>query len=41
MILHEEIETEKGAGNFTFDERRQKLYAFLPETDRASVHNEA
>ena len=40
LILHEEIETEKAHSLLPLDHLLQKLYDFLPETDRASVHHE-
>lgn len=36
----EEIVTEQGAHTLTFDERRQRLYVFLPKTGQASVYEE-
>ncbi len=36
----EEIVTEQGAHTLTFDERRQRLYVFLPKTGQAAVYEE-
>jgi len=40
MTLVEEIRTEDGAHTLTFDEDRQRLYVFLPRSNRASVYDE-
>jgi len=36
----EEIVTEQGAHTLTFDERRQRLYVFLPKTGQAAIYEE-
>jgi DNA-binding beta-propeller fold protein YncE len=40
LRVTEKVITEEGAHTFTFDRKRQKLYAFLPKSCRASVYNE-
>lgn len=40
LIVAEKIITEEGAHTFTFDRKRQKLYAFLPKSCQASVYKE-
>jgi DNA-binding beta-propeller fold protein YncE len=40
MIVNEKINTEEGAHTFTFDRKRQRLYAFLPKSCRAAVYRE-
>ena len=38
MRLIETVPTEKGAHTIAFDAERNKIYAFLPETHRASIY---
>jgi DNA-binding beta-propeller fold protein YncE len=40
MTLVEEIHTEEDAHTFVFDNTRQLLYSFLPDSCRAAVYNE-
>lgn len=40
LVVNERIVTEEGAHTFTFDQKRQKLYAFLPKSCRAAVYKE-
>jgi len=40
MVVDERIKTEEGARTFTFDRIRQRLYAFLPKSCRASIYKE-
>jgi hypothetical protein len=40
MVVDERVKTEEGAHTFTFDKKRQKLYAFLPKSCRAAVYKE-
>lgn len=40
MIVIEEVDTEKGAHTLTFDNHRQLLYAFLPNSCRVVVYEE-
>jgi DNA-binding beta-propeller fold protein YncE len=40
MIVDERVKTEEGAHTFTFDRIRQRLYAFLPKSCRASIYKE-
>jgi len=40
MEVVEEISTEEGAHTLTFDQTRQKLYVFLPQSCRAAVYSE-
>jgi hypothetical protein len=37
MLRIETVKTEKGAHTIAFDATRNKVYAFLPQTHRASV----
>ena len=39
-IVDEKVNTEEGVHTFTFDKKRQKLYAFLPKSCRAAVYKE-
>lgn len=41
LVVDERIVTEEGTHTFTFDQKRQKLYAFLPRSCRAAVYKEA
>jgi DNA-binding beta-propeller fold protein YncE len=36
----ETVETERGAHTIAFEEGRNRVYAFLPETHRASVYED-
>ncbi len=40
LIVDERVSTEEGAHTFTFDEKRQRLYAFLPKKCRIAVYKE-
>jgi DNA-binding beta-propeller fold protein YncE len=40
LIVDERVKTEEGAHTFTFDRIRQRLYAFLPKSCRASIYKE-
>jgi hypothetical protein len=40
LVVDERVSTEEGAHTFTFDEKRQRLYAFLPKSCRASIYRE-
>lgn len=40
MVVDERVMTEEGAHTFTFDRIRQRLYAFLPKSCRASIYKE-
>ena len=40
LVVNERVMTEEGAHTLTFDEKRQKLYAFLPKSCRAAVYGE-
>jgi len=40
MMIVERVSTEEGAHTFTFDRKRQSLYAFLPQSCRASIYQE-
>jgi len=40
MEIVEEISTEEGAHTLTFDQARQKLYVFLPQSCRTAVYSE-
>ena len=39
-VVDEKINTEEGAHTLAFDEKRQRLYAFLPRTCRAAIYKE-
>ncbi|HEX2909924.1 MAG TPA: YncE family protein [Chloroflexia bacterium] len=41
MKVLEEISTEEGAHTLTFDQTRQRLYIFLPQSSRMAVYNAA
>jgi len=40
LVVDERAGTEEGAHTFTFDRIRQRLYAFLPKSCRASIYKE-
>jgi len=40
MTLVEAAQTEEGAHTLTFDEERQRLYVFLPQSGRVAVYDE-
>jgi hypothetical protein len=40
LVVAERVSTEEGTHTFTFDKKRQRLYAFLPESCRAIVYKE-
>jgi len=40
LIVDERVKTEEGAHTFTFDEKRQRLYAFLPKSCHANFYEE-
>lgn len=40
LIVDEKITTEEGAHTFTFDRKRQRLYAFLPKSCRMGIYEE-
>jgi DNA-binding beta-propeller fold protein YncE len=40
LIVAEKAGTEEGTHTFTFDKKRQKLYAFLPKSCRVSIYKE-
>jgi len=40
MIVDEEVNTEEGTHTFTFDKKRQRLYAFLPKSCRMTIYKE-
>jgi DNA-binding beta-propeller fold protein YncE len=40
MVVDERVKTEEGSHTFTFDRIRQRLYAFLPKSCRASIYKE-
>jgi hypothetical protein len=40
LSVVEEVATEEGAHTFAFDEPRQRVYVFLPQSCRASVYHE-
>ncbi len=40
LVLDEEIKTEEGAHTFAFDNIRQLLYAFLPQSCRVAIYEE-
>ena len=40
MTVGERVKTEEGAHTFTFDTKRQRLYAFLPKSCRAAIYEE-
>jgi DNA-binding beta-propeller fold protein YncE len=40
LVVDERVRTEEGAHTFAFDEKRQRLYAFLPRSCRANIYEE-
>jgi len=40
LVVDERVKTEEGAHTFTFDAKRQRLYAFLPRSCRAAIYEE-
>jgi hypothetical protein len=40
LVVDEQIKTEEGAHTTAFDQRRQRLYVFLPRSSCASVYEE-
>jgi len=40
LVVDEKVNTEEGAHTFTFDEKRQRLYAFLPKSCRVTIYKE-
>jgi hypothetical protein len=40
LVLSEKVFTEEGAHTLTFDNKRQRLYAFLPKSQCAAVYSE-
>lgn len=40
LIADEKVTTEEGAHTFTFDRKRQRLYAFLPKSCRMGIYEE-
>jgi DNA-binding beta-propeller fold protein YncE len=40
LVVDERVTTEEGAHTFMFDRIRQRLYAFLPKSCRASIYKE-
>jgi len=40
LIVDEKVTTEEGAHTFTFDRKRQRLYAFLPKSCRMGIYEE-
>jgi DNA-binding beta-propeller fold protein YncE len=40
LVVDERVKTEEGATTFTFDKRRQRLYAFLPASCRMTIYEE-
>jgi YVTN family beta-propeller protein len=40
LVVDEKASTEEGAHTFTFDKKRQKLYAFLSKSCRAAIYKE-
>jgi DNA-binding beta-propeller fold protein YncE len=40
LVIDEQVKTEEGAHTFTFDEKRQRLYAFLPKSCRLNIYKE-
>jgi len=40
LVVDEKANTEEGAHTFTFDKKRQRLYAFLPKSCRMAVYKE-
>jgi len=40
LVVDEKVNTEEGAHTFTFDKKRQRLYAFLPKSCNMAVYKE-
>jgi hypothetical protein len=40
MAVEQQVPTEQGAGTTAYDEQRQRLYVFLPQTCRIAVYDE-
>jgi DNA-binding beta-propeller fold protein YncE len=40
LVVDEKVHTEEGAHTFTFDKKRQRLFAFLPKSCRATIYEE-
>jgi len=40
LVVDEKVNTEEGAHTFTFDKKRQRLYAFLPKSCLMTVYKE-
>jgi len=40
LVVDERVNTEEGAHTFTFDKKRQRLYAFLPKSCRMTIYKE-
>jgi hypothetical protein len=41
LVVDERVKTEEGAHTFTFDEKRQRLYVFLPKSCVTNIYKEA
>jgi DNA-binding beta-propeller fold protein YncE len=41
LVIDKRVKTEEGAHTFTFDEKRQRLYAFLPKSCVTNIFKEA
>jgi len=40
LVVDEKVNTEEGVHTFAFDNKRQRLYAFLPRSCRAAIYEE-
>jgi len=40
LVADEKVNTEEGTHTFTFDKKRQRLYAFLPKSCRMTIYKE-
>jgi len=40
LVVDEKVNTEEGTHTFTFDKKRQRLYAFLPKSCRMTIYKE-
>jgi len=40
LVVDEKVNMEEGAHTFAFDKKRQRLYAFLPKSCRATIYEE-
>jgi YVTN family beta-propeller protein len=40
LVVDEKVTTEEGSHTFTFDKKRQRLYAFLPKSCRVTIYKE-